>query len=143
MFVSLWVLPRTAASASFHDAPAEAGHLANPYAGRADSAPAGGALYAQHCAACHGRSAEGSGNIPALAHSAVQSAADGEVFWFITKGSIDDGMPSWASLPEQQRWQLVAYLKTLQSVPAMPAPVVSSDASAAPPPPAPFTDYRS
>jgi len=45
--------------------------------------------------------------------------ADGEVFWFITRGSLSGAMPSWASLPEQQRWQLVTYLKTLASAPVV------------------------
>jgi glucose/arabinose dehydrogenase len=53
-------------------------------------------------------------------------------------------MPSWASLPEPQRWQIVAYLKTLLTAPtAAGAPRASSPASiTAPPPPAPFTDFR-
>jgi glucose/arabinose dehydrogenase len=119
----------------------------NPYAGQASAAGAGAEAYAQHCASCHGRNAEGSGNIPALAHAAVQSAADGDVFWFITNGSVTNGMPAWGALPEQQRWQLVTYLKTLTSVPAISqtpavAPAVDADLVSAPRPPAPFTDFR-
>jgi len=110
--MSLLALPDRAAPTSFHNAPDSAAQLVNPFAGQPAAAAAGGALYAAHCAACHGRNAEGSGNIPPLARSAVQSAADGEIFWFITTGSVNDGMPSWASLPEPQRWQIVAYLKT-------------------------------
>jgi glucose/arabinose dehydrogenase len=129
--------------AAFHDAPASARQSANPLAGDAQAVQSGAALYAEHCAVCHGQRAEGSGNIPPLAHSAVQGVPDGELFWFITTGSVDDGMPSWASLPEPQRWQLVAYLKTLQTEPAPGAAAVSSvDAAAAPRPPAPFTDFR-
>jgi glucose/arabinose dehydrogenase len=126
----------------FHDAPAAARQLVNPYAEQASAAQAGGALYAQHCASCHGRNAEGSGNIPALAHSAVQSALDGEVFWFITTGSVNDGMPPWDSLPEQQRWQIVTYLKTLRSVPAAAAQPINASDLTAPQPPPPFTDFR-
>jgi glucose/arabinose dehydrogenase len=127
----------------FHAAPSSASQLVNPYAGQSDAAKAGAQAYAQHCAACHGRSAEGSGNIPKLAQSPVQSAPDGEVFWFITTGSVNDGMPAWASLAEQQRWQIVTYLKTLTSVPTSVAqPQVSADLSAVPRPPAPFTDFR-
>jgi glucose/arabinose dehydrogenase/cytochrome c5 len=128
----------------FHHAPHSAATLENPYRGQAPAAQAGSKLYATYCAACHGRSAEGTGNIPALAHGRVQKVADGEVFWFITKGSNSGAMPSWASLPEQQRWQLVTYLKTLVS-----APSISTAPSAAtmtpitaPPPPPPFTDFR-
>jgi glucose/arabinose dehydrogenase len=143
----LGLLPAAVAWAdppAFHHAPGSAASLENPYRGQAPAAQAGGALYAAHCAACHGGSAEGTGNIPALAHGPVQNAADGVVFWFITQGSASGAMPSWASLPEQQRWQLVTYLKTLAS-----APIVATAPDAAPmtpitasPPPAPFTDFR-
>ena len=129
---------------AFHHAPLSAASLENPYRGQAAAARAGGELYAVHCAVCHGHSAEGTGSIPALAHGPVQSVSDGEVFWFITKGSISGAMPSWASLPEQQRWQLVTYLKTLVNVPIVaPAPSAAAETPiSAPPPPAPFTDFR-
>jgi len=77
---------------------------------------------------------------------------DGEVFWFITTGSVNNGMPSWASLPEQKRWQIITYLKSLKnsrsakktasaSPEAMPANVKPVKTSAPPPQP-PFTDFR-
>jgi glucose/arabinose dehydrogenase len=132
-------------SPTFHHAPSSAASLENPYRGQAPAAQAGSKLYALHCAACHGRGAEGSGNIPALAHSGVQGAADGEVFWFITNGSNSGSMPSWASLPEQQRWQLVTYLKTLVSAPIAAKAVAAASMIpiTAPPPRSPFTDFRS
>ena len=146
-FLGLFLaLPSGAADpAGFHQAPASAAQLVNPYKGQAAAATAGGGLYAANCAACHGRSAEGTGNIPALAHGRVQQAADGEIFWFISKGAVDNGMPSWAALPEQQRWQIVTYLKTLTGTPAASSSVTASGPAAAitaPPPPAPFTDFR-
>jgi len=135
--------PGRADQTGFHDAPAAAATLENPYRGRA-SADAGRELYGLHCASCHGRNAEGSGNVPALAHSAVQTAPDGEVFWFLTTGSPANGMPGWSALAEQQRWQIVSYLKTLIDVPKdNAAPAAASAAIAqAPPPLAPFTDFR-
>jgi glucose/arabinose dehydrogenase len=53
-------------------------------------------------------------------------------------------MPSWASLPEEQRWQLVTYLQTLVNAPTvLSAPVAASMTPiSAPPPLAPFTDFR-
>jgi glucose/arabinose dehydrogenase len=57
-------------------------------------------------------------------------------------------MPSWASLPESQRWQIVAFVKSLAGggtpAPKVEAPVAvtTGAASNAPPPKAPFTDYR-
>jgi glucose/arabinose dehydrogenase len=74
----------------------------------------------------------------------VQNAPDGGVFWFITQGSRSGAMPSWASLPEQQRWQLVTYLKTLVNAPiaaAAPSAAAMTPISA-PLPAAPFTDFR-
>ena len=53
--------------------------------------------------------------MPALSHGPTQSVSDGEVFWFITTGAVDKGMPSWSTLPERQRWQLVSYLKLLKN----------------------------
>ena len=129
---------------NFHHSPPFAASLSNPYRGQALAAQAGSKLYAAHCAACHGRSAEGTGNIPALAHGPVQIVADGEVFWFITKGSNSGAMPSWASLPEQQRWQLVTYLKTLLNTPIVAPPPAAAflPPITAPRPPPPFTDFR-
>jgi glucose/arabinose dehydrogenase len=74
-------------------------------------------------------------------------APDGEVFWFITTGSVNNGMPSWASLPEAARWQIVAYLKSLKNSPSAQAPEPASAnlkavRTNAPPPQAPFSDFR-
>jgi hypothetical protein len=38
------------------------------------------------------------------------------LFWKITNGNTDRGMPSFSKLPELQRWQLVLYLRTLRRV---------------------------
>ena len=51
----------------------------------------------------------------AVSQGPTQSASDGEVFWFITTGAVDKGMPSWSTLSERQRWQLVSYLKSLKN----------------------------
>lgn len=104
-----------AQDARFHNAPASSNQLKNPYAGQSAAIAAGAKLYTVNCGACHGIAGRGTGNIPALAHGPTQSAPDGEVFWFITTGSVDNGMPSWASLPEQKRWQIVTYLRSLKN----------------------------
>lgn len=87
--------------------------MKNPYAGQASAVRAGRALFEQKCAACHGPSGAGTGNVPALTEGPIKTAAPGEVFWFITKGDVTNGMPAWASLPESQRWQLVSFVKSL------------------------------
>ncbi len=53
--------------------------------------------------------------MPAVSRGPTQSAPDGEVFWFITTGATDKGMPSWSALSERKRWQLVSYLKSLKN----------------------------
>ena len=55
-----------------------------------------------------------------------------------------NGMPAWGQLPEPERRQLVAFVKTLPSGASAVAPVASSAAVPfnAPPPTPPFTDFR-
>ena len=135
----------SAQNSSFHNAPASASEMKNPLAGQAEAAQAGATPYANSCSACHGGKGEGTGNVPAINKGPAQDASDGELFWYITKGDLDNGMPSWEALPEQQRWQIITYVRTLKNpgaaaaAAATPAPANDADA---PPPPAPFTDYR-
>ena len=147
IFGLLGCRPAAAQTAAFHDAPATASKTKNPFAGKADAAQAGANLYAKKCVLCHGDKGQGVGNIPALAKGATQKASDGAIFWFITKGDVENGMPSWASLPADSRWQIVTYLKTMGSGNAPAATKTSADAAAPAPsdgtsPTAPFTDYR-
>ena len=114
----LWMLFAVflhAQDAQFHNAPVSSGHLKNPYAGQQTAVAAGSRLYATNCSSCHGSHGQGNGPMPALAQGPTQSVSDGEVFWFITTGAVDKGMPSWSTLPERQRWQLVSYLKSLKN----------------------------
>ncbi|MEO8735508.1 MAG: PQQ-dependent sugar dehydrogenase [Edaphobacter sp.] len=137
----------SAQTATFHDAPASAAGLNNPYSGQSN-VEAGQKLYQQRCAACHGQNAQGSGNIPSLATGAAQTAKPGELFWYITRGDLSNGMPSWASMPELQRWQIISYVKDLHSPDAArtalasPAATSSTAKLDAPPPTSPFTDFR-
>ena len=134
------------AESTFHGAPASAAQTQNPYAGQAAAIEAGAKLYSANCGACHGRKGRGTGNVPPLARGPAQSARDGEIFWYITKGDVNNGMPAWARLPEQQRWQIVTYVKNLNSsranLSAAAEPASAAEATHAPPPPAPFTDFR-
>jgi glucose/arabinose dehydrogenase len=136
---------------NFHDAPDSSKELKNPYTGQASAVQSGKTLYARNCLACHGRSGQGTGNVPSLVDGKLEGVAQGEVFWFITKGDKDNGMPSWAFLPEKDRWELVSFVETMgpgaqgSSVPAAaPAapPAAMMSTIKAPPPKAPFTDFR-
>jgi mono/diheme cytochrome c family protein len=86
---------------------------ANPYAGQADAVAAGGRLFADHCAQCHGPDALGNAKHPSLRSDRVQHATDGEIFWLLKNGNLSRGMPTWAALPEQSRWQIITYVKSL------------------------------
>lgn len=110
--LSLGVIVALAAP-RFHNASASAEHLKNPYAGQAAAAKAGATLFAHDCSSCHGNNGQGMGKMSAVRSGATQSAPDGQLFWFITTGAIEKRMPPWGSLPEQQRWQIVTYLKSL------------------------------
>ncbi len=85
----------------------------NPYANQPDAIAAGGRLFADHCAQCHGADALGRKKRPSLRTAEVQHAADGELFWLLKNGALRKGMPSWSSLPEPSRWQIIAYIKSL------------------------------
>jgi mono/diheme cytochrome c family protein len=109
----VWQL--TAQDAQFHDSPPSSVQLKNPYLGQQTAVAAGSRLYATNCSSCHGSNGQGNGAMPAVSQGPTQAAPDGEVFWFITTGVVDRGMPSWSALSERQRWQLVSYLKSLKS----------------------------
>ncbi|HVP49912.1 MAG TPA: cytochrome c [Candidatus Bathyarchaeia archaeon] len=93
----------------------------NPYASQPDAVAAGGRLFADYCAQCHGEDALGRGKRPSLRTPDVQHATDGEIFWILRNGYRWKGMPSWNSLPEASRWQLVTYVKGLGVSPDQPA----------------------
>ncbi|HTW30164.1 MAG TPA: c-type cytochrome [Candidatus Sulfotelmatobacter sp.] len=137
-----------AADQPFHDAPASAKAMKNPYAGQPAAVDAGKTVYARNCLACHGRTGQGTGNVPSLVDGKLKGVAPGELFWFITKGDKDNGMPSWASLPEEKRWQVVSYVEAIGSgktsaAASSPAPLDTSTAKLnGPPPTPPFSDFR-
>jgi mono/diheme cytochrome c family protein len=85
----------------------------NPFAGQPDAIAAGGRMFEDHCAKCHGEDALGRGKRPSLRSDRVQHATDGEIFWLLKNGNLPKGMPTWAALPEPIRWQIIAYVKSL------------------------------
>jgi mono/diheme cytochrome c family protein len=93
--------------------PAEERTRPNPLLNDPAVIGAGEHLFARHCASCHGTDANGSRRRPSLRTDRVKQATDGELQWLLRNGSLAHGMPSWSSLPEIQRWQLVRYLHSL------------------------------
>src|ERR1700733_12069244 len=84
-----------AVDTKFHNAPDSAKEMKNPYEGQTTAAQAGARLYAKNCLSCHGKTGQGTGNVPSLVDGDLESATSGEVFWFVTKGSKPNGMPPW------------------------------------------------
>lgn len=109
------LLLSAAASSRLDRVPAKDHTRANPLVAQPDSVSAGALLYKEHCAQCHRPDAMGDGHKkPALRSDRVKSATDGDLEWFLRQGDLGHGMPSWSSLPEAQRWELVAYLRSIQ-----------------------------
>jgi glucose/arabinose dehydrogenase len=137
-----------AADNPFHDAPPSAKAMKNPLAGQAAAIDAGKAVYARNCLSCHGKALKGTGNVPSLVDGKLTGVTDGEMFWFITKGDADNGMPAWAFLPEEKRWQVVSYVgaaasgKLASTASTGPAVDAGGPAVKDPSPNPPFTDFR-
>jgi mono/diheme cytochrome c family protein len=100
--------------AALADAPEKARERKNPFAGDPQAVAAGGKLFEQHCAECHGMKAGGTRKGPTLLGEEVQQATPGTLFWILSNGVVRRGMPVWSKLPEQQRWQIVTFLQSLK-----------------------------
>lgn len=100
--------------------PADVVARTNPLGRRPELAAGGEKLFRRHCVECHGE--DGTGlvrkNAADLRLPTVQEQTDGTLFWKLTNGNTNRGMPSFSRLPEQQRWQIVLYLRTLKPMPA-------------------------
>jgi mono/diheme cytochrome c family protein len=93
--------------------PQRARNKRNPLESDPTAVAAGGKLFEQHCAECHGMKAEGGTKGPSLLRDEVQRAAPGALFWILTNGVVRRSMPVWSKLPELERWQIVAFLRSL------------------------------
>ena len=94
--------------------PTEAVLRPNPLAEKKDLAAGGRKLFQRHCAECHAADGRGLKTAADLQLPIVQEQTDGTLFWKITNGNARHGMPSFSSIPELQRWQLVLHLRTLK-----------------------------
>ena len=86
----------------------------------------GAAIYAEKCAACHGPAGMGDGDqgkqlpvtVAALGLPQVgRAAAPADWFTVVTRGNIERFMPPFASLTDQERWDVVAYALTFHTTP--------------------------
>jgi mono/diheme cytochrome c family protein len=102
------------------DAPASAKGVKNPIAADAASLAAGKKAFEKECLSCHGKKGKGDGpsattlevSPASLLSDKVQSQTDGELFWKITQGKKPMSSAK-KTLTEQQRWQVVNYVRQL------------------------------
>jgi mono/diheme cytochrome c family protein len=123
-------------------APGEVGGPINPLPTDQPTRAAGGRLYAEHCAVCHGASGQGDGPLAAglaprpgdlTQHMLPGKHTDGQVFLWIKQGFPSSAMPAWGNrLDDQQIWQIVAYLRGL----AQPLAATAEPRTPLPPTPA-------
>src|SRR5688572_23575158 len=126
--------------------------LAAESAAQPGDANAGKALYDRKCSGCHGLKGDGKGAAAELLSppprdftrglykirtTANKTPTDQDLFKIITDGMPGTSMPPWSVLPDKERWNLVAYIKTfagdaLKEPPKkleLPKDVASSEAS--------------
>ena len=95
--------------------------VVNPLANDPAAAAEGQRTFAATCQACHGVGAQGDRErgAPALtARGFKHGDGDGDIFRTIRSGVPGTQMPSYAALSDQQTWQLVAYIRSLQEAAA-------------------------
>jgi cytochrome c oxidase cbb3-type subunit III len=86
----------------------------NPFAGQKAAIEAGAQRFKSNCAACHGADAEG-GRGPALAGNRdIQQMDDQNLFNTIRQGIPGTSMPP-SQLPDDQTWQLAAFVRNLSA----------------------------
>src|SRR5712691_496110 len=95
-------------------APDEAAAKKNPLADKPELAAGGRKLFKRNCVECHGDSGQGLKKAADLQLQVVQDQSDGTLYWKITNGNPDHGMPSFSGIPELQRWQIVLHLRALK-----------------------------
>lgn len=101
------------------EAPAAEKGKNNPLPADAKTSELGKKAAEVNCASCHGPKGKGDGPAAVALNpkpadwtsKKVQSESDGEIFWKISTGR--GAMPSWKHLPENDRWALVRYIRTL------------------------------
>jgi mono/diheme cytochrome c family protein len=123
-------------SMSDWSAPEKARNLKNPVPAGNETIAAGLSIYKERCASCHGERGDGRGEKAGElsiapsdftdAHK-MSAATDGELFWKISKGKRP--MPPFKDkLAEQERWQVVDYIRTFSTR------IVDAPLDASPPP---------
>jgi mono/diheme cytochrome c family protein len=96
-------------------APPDAAAKGNPESPNRAAIVHGRKLFIHTCARCHEEDGSGqNGGAANLRCPQVQSQSDGALFWKVTAGNTTNGMPSFTALPENDRWDIVTFLRTLR-----------------------------
>ena len=102
----------------------------NPVASTDENLIAGGEVYTELCARCHGIPGRGSGRGPSVLGASFYPPApqftvqpseysEGQLFWIVKHGIRNTGMPAWGRLlTDHDIWQVVAVLRRLNSLPS-------------------------
>ena len=126
----LVVLTISGVVAAHHDddwkIPEEAKQKKNPVPANDSMLAAAKSTYTDKCKSCHGEKGDGKGSDADMYSPSpsdftdadmMTDMTDGEIFWKISEGRRP--MPSFKNrLTEEQRWQLVNYLRTFSAKPA-------------------------
>lgn len=104
--------------------PTPAPTLGPLFPAQAPSIENGAAIFAQKCAPCHGATGLGDGaqgiklgvTVPAFGLPEIaRPASPAQWYTTVTQGNMERFMPPFASLSDQQRWDVVAYAMTLHT----------------------------
>ena len=101
------------------EAPAAEKAKKNPLPADAATVAQGKKVAEVNCVSCHGAKGKGDGAAAVALNpkpadwtsKKVQAESDGEIFWKLSTGR--GAMPSWKFLPENDRWALVRYIRSL------------------------------
>jgi len=101
------------------EAPAAEKAKKNPLPANAATVAQGKKVADVNCVSCHGAKGKGDGAAAVALNpkpadwtsKKVQAETDGEIFWKLSTGR--GAMPSWKFLPENDRWALVGYIRSL------------------------------
>jgi mono/diheme cytochrome c family protein len=123
---NLLVVPGSTGTATTLEIPEDYRDLENPYLGNAEQISEGELLYQASCSSCHGVAGEGDGPAagglepkPKNLTETTRSLSDAYLYWRIADGGLmepfNSVMPAWRGiLNEEQIWQVILYLRTLE-----------------------------